>query len=133
MEYATRDQAQQAVAQLSNQNLMGRLVYVREVRWIVIRLGGCDIKLRSRIVRRSLGSSVPPALAVADMAVACLVTTQDTGPLLALAAAAAVEVAVAAVVRSTWLTFVHLCFACCSEWRVTDPCHSSLLTSAGKI
>ena len=31
VEYATRDQAQQAVAQLSNQNLMGRLVYVREV------------------------------------------------------------------------------------------------------
>lgn len=32
VEYATRDQAQQAVAQLSNQNLMGRLVYVREDR-----------------------------------------------------------------------------------------------------
>lgn len=31
MEYATREQAQQAVTQLSNQNLMGRLVYVREV------------------------------------------------------------------------------------------------------
>ncbi|PGH26553.1 hypothetical protein AJ80_01682 [Polytolypa hystricis UAMH7299] len=32
VEYATRDQAQQAVATLSNQNLMGRLVYVREDR-----------------------------------------------------------------------------------------------------
>jgi hypothetical protein len=32
VEYATREQAQQAVATLSNQNLMGRLVYVREVR-----------------------------------------------------------------------------------------------------
>ena len=32
VEYATRDQAQQAVSTLSNQNLMGRLVYVREVR-----------------------------------------------------------------------------------------------------
>ena len=31
MEYATRDQAQQAIATLSNQSLMGRLVYVREV------------------------------------------------------------------------------------------------------
>ncbi|PHH79417.1 hypothetical protein CDD80_4870 [Ophiocordyceps camponoti-rufipedis] len=30
VEYATREQAQQAVSQLSNQNLMGRLVYVRE-------------------------------------------------------------------------------------------------------
>jgi RNA recognition motif-containing protein len=32
VEYATREQAQQAVATLSNQNLMGRLIYVREVR-----------------------------------------------------------------------------------------------------
>lgn len=32
VEYATREQAQTAVATLSNQNLMGRLVYVREVR-----------------------------------------------------------------------------------------------------
>lgn len=31
MEYATREQAQNAVNTLSNQNLMGRLVYVREV------------------------------------------------------------------------------------------------------
>ena len=31
VEYATRDQAQNAVSTLSNQNLMGRLVYVREV------------------------------------------------------------------------------------------------------
>ncbi|KAF6815532.1 RRM domain-containing protein [Colletotrichum sojae] len=32
VEYATREQAQSAVATLSNQNLMGRLVYVREDR-----------------------------------------------------------------------------------------------------
>jgi len=32
VEYATREQAQAAVASLSNQNLMGRLVYVREDR-----------------------------------------------------------------------------------------------------
>ncbi len=31
VEYATRDQAQQAIQTLSNQSLMGRLVYVREV------------------------------------------------------------------------------------------------------
>ena len=31
VEYATREQAQNAVNTLSNQNLMGRLVYVREV------------------------------------------------------------------------------------------------------
>ena len=33
VEYQTREQAQQAVNTLSNQNLMGRLVYVREVRY----------------------------------------------------------------------------------------------------
>ena len=32
MEFATRDQAQTAINTLSNQNLMGRLIYVREVR-----------------------------------------------------------------------------------------------------
>jgi hypothetical protein len=32
VEYATREQAQQAIQTLSNQSLMGRLVYVREVR-----------------------------------------------------------------------------------------------------
>lgn len=32
VEYATRDEAQNAVNTLSNQSLMGRLVYVREVR-----------------------------------------------------------------------------------------------------
>lgn len=31
VEYATRDQAQNAINTLSNQTLMGRLVYVREV------------------------------------------------------------------------------------------------------
>lgn len=31
VEYGTRDQAQNAIATLSNRDLMGRLVYVREV------------------------------------------------------------------------------------------------------
>lgn len=31
VEYGTRDQAQNAIASLSNRDLMGRLVYVREV------------------------------------------------------------------------------------------------------
>lgn len=38
VEYATRDQAQNAVNSLSNQNLMGRLVYVREV-FLFVPLG----------------------------------------------------------------------------------------------
>ena len=45
MEYATRDQAQQAVSTLSNQNLMGRLVYVREVRFKSLRLHSSHICL----------------------------------------------------------------------------------------
>ncbi|KXX78538.1 Single-strand telomeric DNA-binding protein GBP2 [Madurella mycetomatis] len=39
VEYATREQAQAAVATLSNQNLMGRLVYVREDREAEPRFG----------------------------------------------------------------------------------------------
>lgn len=48
MEYATREQAQQAVSTLSNQNLMGRLVYVREVRSRLrtILLSACGIPTR---------------------------------------------------------------------------------------
>ena len=38
VEYATRDQAQNAVSTLSNQNLMGRLVYVREVSLAVFKM-----------------------------------------------------------------------------------------------
>ncbi|KAK3301498.1 uncharacterized protein B0H64DRAFT_370603 [Chaetomium fimeti] len=39
VEYATREQAQQAVSSLSNQNLMGRLIYVREDREAEPRFG----------------------------------------------------------------------------------------------
>lgn len=46
VEYATREQAQQAVTQLSNQNLMGRLVYVREVRLHYAFLCGRAILIR---------------------------------------------------------------------------------------
>lgn len=49
VEYATRDQAQQAVAQLSNQNLMGRLVYVREV-------GGARSSYGRCVTKANLGS-----------------------------------------------------------------------------
>ena len=38
VEYATRDQAQNAIQTLSNQSLMGRLVYVREVRLLDLLL-----------------------------------------------------------------------------------------------
>lgn len=51
VEYATREQAQQAVNTLSNQNLMGRLVYVREVCYV---LG--DIQLLFELTSYESGS-----------------------------------------------------------------------------
>lgn len=74
VEYATREQAQNAVNTLSNQNLMGRLVYVREVCYTMI-LGiyrGQGL-IRCRIVRPSLVSSV--VLPAATLAVAAAVAS----------------------------------------------------------
>ena len=51
VEYATREQAQQAVNTLSNQNLMGRLVYVREVCRTLIHsklYGSADFSIQDR-------------------------------------------------------------------------------------
>lgn len=102
MEYATRDQAQQAITQLSNQNLMGRLVYVREVGGTGIRAGGLDIKVKFRIVRRSLGLSVLRAATVAE---ASLVAPNNRLPPDLVALQAAVLPAVE-VVRSMLPTHV---------------------------
>lgn len=106
MEYATRDQAQQAVAQLSNQNLMGRLVYVREVGGTEFRSGGLDIKVRLRIVRRNLDLLVPRVVTVADLEAAsaeaavmaaCPRSTQATA-----AVPPAAPLAAALADKSTW-------------------------------
>lgn len=105
MEYATREQAQQAVNQLSNQNLMGRLVYVREVGETQIRPGGHYVKPRVRIVRRNPGSSVPPAVAVADSLAALAAACQEDSTLGLLGPLEAEAVAVPAV-RSMLLTSV---------------------------
>lgn len=109
MEYATREQAQQAVAQLSNQNLMGRLVYVREVGGAEFRSEGCAAKVKLRIVRQNLDLSGPRAVTVVDMPAvpaaataapaapaALLVSTPDTAALL-----------VAAVDKFTSPTYVY--------------------------
>ncbi len=67
MEYATREQAQQAVNTLSNQNLMGRLVYVREVcshsQLIPSQLGLTHL---NRIVKPNLDSQDPQREVAAD-------------------------------------------------------------------
>lgn len=64
MEYATQDQAQTAIQTLSNKELMGRLVYVREVRPVAMYHG--PSAHTSRTVNLSLASRVKlPAEAVA--------------------------------------------------------------------
>lgn len=47
VEYASREQAQNAVATLSNQTLMGRLVYVREVGTVSLSLPSTFLRLVS--------------------------------------------------------------------------------------
>ncbi len=64
VEYATREQAQNAVATLSNQNLMGRLVYVREVSYPTLRpLSQPGAKVLDRIVRPNLALDPRASLA----------------------------------------------------------------------
>lgn len=99
MEYATREQAQEAVGRLSNQNLMGRLIYVREVGGIAFRRRRNDIKASFRIARRSLGLSEPLAAAAAGSPVEC---PEAASTLVSLAALTAVP----PVVRFTSQTFV---------------------------
>jgi hypothetical protein len=127
VEYATRDQAQQAITQLSNQNLMGRLVYVREVGGTGIWSGGLDIKVNFRIVRRSLGLSVLRAATVAE---ASLVAPNKRLPPDLVALLAAVLPA-AEVVRSMLPMYV---LPLNPEYEVAYLLtrHSFLLTSAGK-
>ena len=105
MEYATRDQAQQAIQSLSNQSLMGRLVYVREVRGLPRRqtYASTDTGLPARTARPN--HDLPaPLLEVTSAVLPVAVATQ--------AEVATVEVAEAqegwevAVVSSTSPTFV---------------------------
>lgn len=86
VEYATRDQAQNAVATLSNQNLMGRLVYVREVRMTAFALlRGCTL----RFSRTGNPSPASMLLVVAVEATAQVPALWDTAAAAAAAATAA--------------------------------------------
>lgn len=78
MEYASREQAQNAVNTLSNQNLMGRLVYVREVRiqdWVyeprLIEWTRARLTLLTicRIVKPSLALPGPRRAAISGVVV----------------------------------------------------------------
>jgi len=98
VEYATREQAQNAVATLSNQNLMGRLVYVREVRLVANQIRATQESNRHhRIERPSRDSIKPPGAEEATPApweppaLTAVATTQAWEEGAAAAAAAAVR------------------------------------------
>jgi hypothetical protein len=88
VEYATRDQAQNAVNSLSNQNLMGRLVYVREVRSqpLIGRLTMIAHFSSRRTVKQSPASAVVVKAVV--KAAACVVVSKVDLPCAADLAAA---------------------------------------------
>lgn len=116
VEYATREQAQNAVNTLSNQNLMGRLVYVREVRPLlegpcsrsfatpsigdkVARSYDCADRNRVRIVRSNLALLDQPGLEEATKELLLVAATQAVS-------AEQVQAVVAADVSSMCLTSV---------------------------
>jgi RNA recognition motif-containing protein len=107
VEYATREQAQNAIQTLSNQSLMGRLVYVREVSSSrTEKKSQITDRKRIRTARPSLDSpDLPPAAtSVAAVAAAALVVVAAT---VALATTAVVPWVVVANVSSTSPTFVN--------------------------
>ncbi|KAK3074063.1 g-strand binding protein [Teratosphaeriaceae sp. CCFEE 6253] len=61
VEYATRDEAQTAINTLSNQNLMGRLIYVREVSEPSPRTGHTAYVRQDREMEPRFSGSGPPA------------------------------------------------------------------------
>lgn len=67
VEYATREQAQTAVATLSNQSLMGRLVYVREVSKMLRKQPKTKPNTSFRTVKLNLDSLARLAQAAADL------------------------------------------------------------------
>lgn len=117
VEYATRDQAQNAVSTLSNQNLMGRLVYVREVttNLLAAHFWGTGAKMDSRIVRPSRDSTRPAAVGVAMVVALALAAAWATAVVPAPAPVPVPVLAVTAVVlgaamnaNSTSLTYALL-------------------------
>lgn len=116
VEYATQDQAQTAVNTLSNQNLMGRLVYVREVSQSILSHTINELTHEhSRTARPSHASSKLPVATAADsQAATAHHAAADTAAAEATVVAAwACKVVAEAVGRSTSPTFVlFLVLAC---------------------
>jgi hypothetical protein len=107
VEYATRDQAQNAIQTLSNQSLMGRLVYVREVRLSLLS----EHHLMLCRIERLSHASLDPHQAEVTLAVAAASVVATVA---AEAMAAAVPPWVVELVSSTFPMFVHP-FPTCSD------------------
>lgn len=96
MEYATKEQAQNAVATLSNQSLMGRLVYVREV---CLPISSKLYRAHSDLCRRTANQSPDLSDQRVEVAAASVAARPHSTAALAVALAAA---------RFMSLTFVSL-------------------------
>jgi RNA recognition motif-containing protein len=108
VEYSTKDEAQTAINTLSNRNLMGRLIYVREVRIPTLTYSSStDTDHRTARLSRASTVLAVPVVAWEDPVVA---SVEDPASLLV---AVSVEVSVdpacsrVAARRSSWLTYVY--------------------------
>jgi hypothetical protein len=108
VEYATREQAQQAVNTLSNQNLMGRLVYVREVWTTAKAKSTTTLTFQNRTVRPNLDSQVRQQAAEAVTKVVPDAAVSEVDLEVAWVPAVVLE----AAVKSTSPTFVSFQFLC---------------------
>jgi RNA recognition motif-containing protein len=108
VEYSTKDEAQTAINTLSNRNLMGRLIYVREVRTsTTTHSSSTDTNHRTARLSRASMEPAVPAVAWVDHAEALLV---DLAFHVAVSVEASVDLACrVAARRSSFPTYVHTC------------------------
>jgi hypothetical protein len=108
VEYATREQAQNAIQTLSNQSLMGRLVYVREVCLVAqVCMTSAD-RFSLRIAKLSPGSPAPhhPVVILVVAAATVVVVVVATVEVVAMVVVVQWAAAAAARVSSISRTFV---------------------------
>lgn len=122
VEYATRDQAQNAVNTLSNQNLMGRLVYVREVRPPHLYDVRNILNMQNNRIANRSPASVAPAAAVDTTAVRPAEASAEATVVVLLAAATL------PAVSFSFQTFVAHLAGLCRHDSGTDEANSSFHT-----
>jgi RNA recognition motif-containing protein len=109
VEYSTKDEAQTAINTLSNRSLMGRLIYVREVRMPTItHSSSTDTSHRTARLSRASTEAEVPAVAWVDHAEA----SEDLVSLpVAVSAEDSADLACSRVAarRSSSPTYVHTC------------------------